>query len=182
MRNSSAPEGAVDHSPRREPWDSVCRKTQSPVRGGRIRLPVIETFLPPLTGLSTNACHPFPTAHAVGYHLPPLAGLFQKPRQAARNYCHAPRLDKTACIATSPRTVLTMSDHRAPIFEAHGPLNDWRLVDSRNAAGGHNQNGSNHFGFRISECGFFVKQRFRKIRNPQSAIRNSVTINLSSIW
>ena len=65
LRNSSAPEGATDHSPRREPWVSVCRKTRSPVRGGRAGWPVIATFLPPLTGLSTNAYHPFPTAKRV---------------------------------------------------------------------------------------------------------------------
>lgn len=32
---SRAPEGAVDDSPRREPWDSVYRNPQSPVRGDR---------------------------------------------------------------------------------------------------------------------------------------------------
>lgn len=41
-------------------------------------------------GLSTKACHAFPTAYAVGYNLPLLAELFQITRQGCRKFLPDP--------------------------------------------------------------------------------------------
>ena len=85
----------------------------------------MATFLPPLTGLSTNACHAYPTAHAVGYDLPPLAGLFQKPGQAARNYYHT--LLSVAVIVLAANFGFTPELPAADKYTLDEPVTDARV-------------------------------------------------------
>ena len=71
----ASPGRAIENSPRREPWVR-CLVGSKPRRGGRIGSSGYEpelVFLSPRRGLF-RAAH-LPTAHAVGYSLPPLRGF-----------------------------------------------------------------------------------------------------------
>ena len=84
LRNSSAPEGAADHSPRREPWDSVCRKTPSPVRGGRSRVARHRDFSAAPHGAFYECLSPLPHGSRRGLSSAAPSGAFPKTKASCQ--------------------------------------------------------------------------------------------------